>query len=243
MGSLDDLIAGKMGQLGWPLEAFVDLLLAAVAGGMVGLERELRGRQAGFRTNILVAVGSALVMIVSNRLAEKVWSTPLNRGVAITVDPGRIAYGVMTGIGFLGAGIIIQHRGTVRGLTTAAAIWCVAALGLAAGLGLYTLVLFATLLLVLALWVLDKFEKVLPKLRYREVVVRRLWVDGCIEDTVRRFKEAGVHLSEVSFKRTDDLRSVDIGARVSFFEKTLPFHLAERLEKDKTLQLLAVGEE
>src|SRR5688500_14996846 len=98
MGGFDDLISGKMGQLGWPLEAFVDLLLAAMAGGLVGLDRELRGRQAGFRTNILVAVGSALVMIVSNRLAEKGWSTPINRGVTIAVDPGRIAYGVMTGI-------------------------------------------------------------------------------------------------------------------------------------------------
>src|SRR4051812_9983920 len=103
MENLDHLITRKMHGLGWPLEAFAGLLLAALAGGMVGLERELRGRQAGFRTNILVAVGSCLVMIVSNRLAEKGWPSPGKPGVGITVDPGRIAYGVMTGIGFLGA--------------------------------------------------------------------------------------------------------------------------------------------
>ena len=243
MNGLDQIITETMHRLGWPLEAFLDLLMAAMAGGLVGLEREVRGRQAGFRTNLLVAVGSCLVMIVSNRLALHPWPSPENGGVNVSIDPGRIAYGVMTGIGFLGAGVIIHHRGTVRGLTTAAAIWCVAALGLAAGLGLYTLTLFATLLLVLALWLLDKFERMLPKLRYRDVVVRRLWVDGCIQDTVRRLKEAGVHVSDVSFKRTEDLRNVDVGARVSFFDRTLPYHLAERLEKDRIVQLVAIGEE
>src|SRR3954462_13102217 len=104
---LDSLITAKMHGLGWPGEAFVELLLAALAGGMVGLERELRGRQAGFRTNILVAVGSALVMIVSTRVAEHPWH-PSGPGVNINVDPARIAYGVMTGVGFLGAGLIVQ---------------------------------------------------------------------------------------------------------------------------------------
>ena len=243
MEHLDQLISLKMHQLGWPLEAFVDLLIAALAGGLVGIERELRGRQAGFRTNILVAVGSALVMIVSNRMAERGWPSPGKTGVQINVDPGRIAYGVMTGIGFLGAGVIIQHRGTVRGLTTAAAIWCVAAVGLAAGLSLYTLVVFATVLLVSALWALDRFERMLPKLRWRDVVIRRRWSTGCIEDTVQRLQDADVRVSDVSFKRTDDLRSVDIGARIAFFEKHLPYNLAERLEADKTLEVLALGEE
>src|SRR5687767_2930095 len=134
---LDTLITSRLHSLGWPAEAFVELLLAAFVGGMVGLERELRGRVAGFRTNILVAVGSALVMIVSNRVAFHDWTPPPGQNVEIQIDPARIAYGVMGGVGFLGAGIIVQHRGNVRGLTTAAGIWCVAALGLSAGLGLY----------------------------------------------------------------------------------------------------------
>src|SRR5690349_14405874 len=94
MEHLDQFITLKMHQLGWPLEAMFDLLLAALAGGMVGIERELRGRQAGFRTNILVAVGSAMVMIVSNRMADRGWPSPGKTGVQVSVDPGRIAYGV-----------------------------------------------------------------------------------------------------------------------------------------------------
>jgi putative Mg2+ transporter-C (MgtC) family protein len=243
MNGLDQFITERMHALGWPLEACVDLLMAALAGGLVGLEREIRGRQAGFRTNLLVAVGSALVMIVSNRLAMVPWHSPGAAGVNVNIDPGRIAYGVMTGIGFLGAGIIIHHRGTVRGLTTAAAVWCVAGLGLACGMGLYLLVFYTTLLLLAALWLLDRFERSLPKTRYRDVVIRRHWVDGCLEDTVRRLRDAGATVSTFSYKRTDDLRMVDIGARIFFTDKHLPFDLAPKLESDQTVELMSLGEE
>ena len=243
MNGLDHLITERMHQLGWPLEAFVDLIMAALAGGLVGLEREIRGRQAGFRTNLLVAVGSALVMIVSNRLAVHPWPSPGAAGVNVNIDPGRIAYGVMTGVGFLGAGVIIHHRGTVRGLTTAAAIWCVAALGLASGLGLYLLVFFTTLLLLGALWLLDRFERSLPKVRYRDIVVRRPWVEGCLEDTVRRLNQLGVTVSNLNFRRTDDLRRVDIGLRIAFTDAKVPYDLATRVEADRTVELLSLGEE
>src|SRR4051812_23603623 len=111
--------------LGWPTEGFFRLVLAAVMGGLVGMERELRGRQAGFRTNLLVCLGSALVMIVSVNFAIHRWQAQsANQGININIDPARIAYGVMTGVGFLGAGTIVQHRGSIRGLTTAAGLWC-----------------------------------------------------------------------------------------------------------------------
>src|SRR5438034_3757584 len=93
--------------LGFTGEALLRLLLSAIAGGLVGLERELRGRQAGFRTNLLVCLGSTLTMLVSLNFALHHW--PLNRGINLNIDPARIAYGVMTGVGFLGAGTIIQH--------------------------------------------------------------------------------------------------------------------------------------
>src|SRR5438094_10626683 len=98
--------------LGFTGEALLRLLLSAVAGGLIGLERELRGRQAGFRTNLLVCLGSALVMLVSVSFASKDW--PHRSGVNINIDPARIAYGVMTGVGILGAGTIVQARGAVR---------------------------------------------------------------------------------------------------------------------------------
>src|SRR3954471_8155702 len=104
----------------WPAEHVLRLLLAATAGGLIGIERELRGRQAGFRTNLLVCLGSALVMIVSVNFAIHRWQAQsANQGININIDPARIAYGVMTGVGFLGAGTIVQHRGSIRGLTTA----------------------------------------------------------------------------------------------------------------------------
>src|SRR5690242_21632505 len=105
--SLDHQLQHWAMQLGWPLESFLRLIVAAIAGGLVGLERELRGRQAGFRTNMLVCIGSALVMIVSAQVAVYDWPSHNKPGVNINVDPARIAYGVMGGIGFLGAGVII----------------------------------------------------------------------------------------------------------------------------------------
>src|SRR6476469_8249998 len=117
--SWDQHIRDWAASLGAPTEDLIRMALAVIAGGLVGLEREVRGRQAGFRTYILVCLGSAVVMIVSNELALHRWA-PQVQGVTISVDPGRIAYGVMTGVGFLGAGVIVQnHRGVVHGLTTA----------------------------------------------------------------------------------------------------------------------------
>lgn len=239
---LDTLITARLHGLGWPAEAFVELLLAAVTGGMIGLEREVRGRQAGFRTNILVAVGSALVMIVSNRIAFHDWPRAPDHHVNIVVDPARIAYSVMTGVGFLGAGIIVQHRGNVRGLTTAAGIWCVAALGLASGLGLYLLAIFGALLVIAALWLLDHFENYLPKAHYRNVVLRRPWVDGCVEDTVRRLERVKMRVAEISYRRSEDLRTVDIDARVSFFDKRSTWDLDAKVGSDGVVDVISVGE-
>lgn len=239
--NLDQILTSKFHGLGWPTEAFVELLMAGVAGGLVGLERELRGRQAGFRTNILVAVGSALVMIVSGRVAMHGWPTA-GAGVNINIDPARIAYGVMTGVGFLGAGLIVHHHGTVRGLTTAAAIWCIAAIGLAAGLGLYLLVFFATLLVVVSLWVLDYFERILPKVRYRTVILRRPWVDGCVADTVSRLEKVGMRVSNVRYQRSDDLRSVNIETLVSFSDPKSTWDLDQRVGPDGVVDVLSVSE-
>src|SRR5437763_9543341 len=138
MPSLDASLHNFLSSGSWITEAIVRLALAGLAGGAIGVEREVRGRIAGFRTNLLVCLGSALVMIVSTRMPfTDQWSTH-PPGVVINSDPARIAYGVMTGIGFLGAGAILHERGFVRGLTTAAALWCVTAIGLAFGFGLYT---------------------------------------------------------------------------------------------------------
>src|SRR3954467_3533462 len=120
LSHIDESMRAWAGGQGSATESILRLLLALVAGGLIGLEREVRGRQAGFRTYILVCMGSALVMIVSTAVAVFPWPSHGRPGVNINVDPARIAYGVMTGIGFLGAGVIVHQKNAVRGLTTAA---------------------------------------------------------------------------------------------------------------------------
>src|SRR5215216_273270 len=125
------------------------LALAAALGGAIGFERELRDREAGFRTHMLVCVGSALFTIVS----AYGFSAFLNSGdQVIRADPTRIAAQIVTGIGFLGAGAIIRQGMSIRGLTTAATLWVAAAIGIAAGAGYYSGAVAATLITLLALW-------------------------------------------------------------------------------------------
>ncbi|MBU0672450.1 MAG: MgtC/SapB family protein [Candidatus Margulisbacteria bacterium] len=135
------------------LTIVINLFVAFILGGIIGWLREKQGKSAGLRTHILVAVGSALFMQVS---AEMV----LVSGMA---DPGRIAAGIVTGIGFIGAGAIVQARGAVRGITTASSIWVVAAIGIASGSGFYVGAITATIIAWLTLDLLQKAEKKIIK--------------------------------------------------------------------------------
>ncbi len=131
-------------------EITVRLVLALVLGGLIGIERESMGRPAGFRTHILVSVGSALMMIVS----AYAFAEFMPGGY----EPGRIAAQVVSGIGFLGAGTIMREGANVRGLTTAASLWTVAGIGLTVGSGFYFAAILATVLVVLTLVVLNQLE-------------------------------------------------------------------------------------
>jgi putative Mg2+ transporter-C (MgtC) family protein len=127
--------------LGWP-HVLLRLSVAAVLGGAIGMERELRERQAGLRTHLVVCVGSALFTLVS---AYGFREFLVNGGSVVRADPTRIAAQIVSGIGFLGAGAIIRQGLSVRGLTTAATLWLVAAIGMASGAGYYSAAIIATL--------------------------------------------------------------------------------------------------
>jgi putative Mg2+ transporter-C (MgtC) family protein len=229
--------------LDWPTEVFIRLMLASFCGGLAGLEREVRGRQAGFRTYMLVALGAALTMIVSLSIAIQPWQPTTNPRININVDPGRIAYGVMTGIGFLGAGVIIQHKGSIRGLTTAASLWCIAAVGLAAGFGLYLTSIFSTLLIVAALWLLDYLEDVIPRQRYRTVTVRTAWEPRCISRTISHFRDNGFSVVDASFQRSSDLLYADVDLHIAFSNARKYFDFEATLaEETNDYQLLAAKE-
>jgi putative Mg2+ transporter-C (MgtC) family protein len=131
------------------LELVLRLALAAALGGAIGLERELREREAGLRTHLLVSLGSALFTVVS----AYGFHTFLNSGAnVVRADPSRIAAQIVTGIGFLGAGAIIRQGLSVRGLTTAATLWVVAAIGMACGAGYYSAAVVTTVLVIVSLW-------------------------------------------------------------------------------------------
>lgn len=132
------------------------LILAAFLSGLIGYEREVNGRAAGLRTTILVGVGSCLIMILSMYLQA------IYTGSA-DVDPARIAAQVVSGIGFLGAGTIIRYGSSVRGLTTAAGLWTVAAIGLAVGCGFYAAALMTTGIIFVVLVALSRLERIIRK--------------------------------------------------------------------------------
>ncbi len=133
------------------MQVIIRLLLSVVLASFIGMERQLHRRNAGLRTHILVSLGSCLIMLTSLYLFD-IYSSK------VPLDPARIAAGVITGIGFLGAGTIIRDREGVRGLTTAASLWVVAGIGLAVGCGFYRAGIFATVLTLVALFFLRYAE-------------------------------------------------------------------------------------
>lgn len=132
--------------------AAVRLVIGFVLGGIIGFERQSRRRDAGMRTFTLICVGSTAAMLIS------IW-IPQTYPTFLNGDPGRIAAQVLTGIGFLGAGAIIQNRGSIQGLTTAACIWVVAVIGLAVGAGMYIEASITTLVTLTVLLSMEKLEK------------------------------------------------------------------------------------
>jgi len=158
--SMTDIIAA------FRLDLVSKLVLAVLMGGAIGLERQLAGKASGLRTNILICLGSALIMDVSMNLGTSFGGERVG-------DPGRIAAQVVTGIGFIGAGTIMQARGAITGLTSAATIWTVAAIGLTVGAGFYVEALGATALVMIVLAGLGRIEyRLLRVERTHECTIR-----------------------------------------------------------------------
>jgi uncharacterized membrane protein YhiD involved in acid resistance len=239
MNAFDLFLQHHLSSLSWTVEVIFRLLIAAAAGGLVGAEREIRGREAGFRTHILICTASSLVMIVSIHLTRDPW-TDAGAKVHVSVDLIRIAYAVMTGIGFLGAGAILQSRGSVRGLTTAAAMWSVAAVGLAAGFGLYTLTIVSTILIVLTLWLFNYVGDAFPRRRYRSVKLRGPWTESCVADAVALFRGTGVGVIGTSFERQGAaLETVDIEVRLVYTNSPVYYAVERQLHRAGDFQLVS----
>ena len=156
---LPDTLAGSR-----ELAIAVKLLLAAIAGAIIGLEREKHGRPAGLRTHLLVALGACLMMVISESFPLKYAGADASG--ALRIDPARTAAQIISGIGFLGAGVILKEGVSVRGLTTAASLWMVAGLGMAFGMGLVVPAVVSTGIALVSLIFLQRLEQVLKKDRY-----------------------------------------------------------------------------
>jgi putative Mg2+ transporter-C (MgtC) family protein len=194
-------------------EVLLRIGLAAVLGGAIGIERELREREAGLRTHMLVSVGAALFTLVS-AYAWTDWRFSSESGIVF--DPTRIAAQIVTGVGFLGAGAIIRQGLSVRGLTTAATLWVVAAIGMATGAGYYAAAVITTVLVLFSLWPLRLLAYRLSE-RFRPEE-GRLAVDlpagASAVSVLEAVEGAGASVQSLEFEEEGDRRRVDMRVRI-----------------------------
>jgi putative Mg2+ transporter-C (MgtC) family protein len=180
------------------------LLVALAAGGLIGFERSFHGRPAGFRTHTLVCVASSALMLVT--MYQSHWYPEAFSG-RVTLDPTRMAQGIMTGIGFLGAGVIFKEGLTVRGLTTAASIWITAAVGVLAGIGFYFPVIITTVITLGTLSVFRWIEARVPAESYAHLQLCFPRETAMSESELRRFlSDHGFTIANLSYACTAQSR-------------------------------------
>ena len=179
------------------------LAAAAALGGVIGLERELREREAGFRTHMLVSVGAALFTLVS----AYAWGDfAFSQASGVTFDPTRIAAQIVTGIGFIGAGAIIRQGLSVRGLTTAATLWMVAAIGMACGAGFYWAAVIATAIALVGLGPLRLVSKRIGDRPHRRELKVELEAKASAAPVLSALEQLGVGISSFSITSAGDVR-------------------------------------
>ena len=209
------------------------LVVALGAGGLIGLERSYHGRPAGFRTHALVCVASSALMLVT--IYQSHWY-PESFAGRVALDPTRMAQGIMTGIGFLGAGVIFKEGLTVRGLTTAASIWITAAIGILAGIGFYFPLAITTVLTLLTLSVFRWIESWLPGDYYGHLEVRFSRGSAMPEEEFRRFlKEQGFSVANVSYRYSANAEFIEYRMVVRTSRAEDVKRLAESLETMKSV--------
>jgi putative Mg2+ transporter-C (MgtC) family protein len=212
------------------LETCLRLIAALVAGGLIGLERSYHGRPAGFRTHALVCLSTSLLMLVT--VFETRWFPALSQG-RVSIDPTRMAQGIMTGIGFLGAGAIIKDGLSVRGLTTAASIWITAAIGILIGIGFYGPATIASLLSLGTLSVFRWLENKLPVQFYAQLSVRFARDAALSEPEMRNLLAShGFRVANLHYHVENEAPG--------FFEYQMVIH-ASRAEKARLLTAALAG--
>lgn len=201
------------------------LVMAAVLSGIVGYEREFHGRAAGFRTHILLCIGSTLVMLTSIHIFEIY-------NARVPCDPGRIAAGVVTGIGFLGAGTIMHSKSSVRGLTTATSLWVVAGIGLAVGSGMYFASVATTVITMITLLFFSRMEHaMIRKDWYKTLIIEAHEGVNQIKGAREVLAEYGVRVTDFEVERSEDGTSMKLEIGVKLSTSRNDDHIVQEISK------------
>lgn len=193
------------------LEYFIRILLAGICGAIIGLERRKRFKDAGIRTHLILSIGCAVIMIVSKYAFSDV----------LDYDAARVASNIISGVGFLGAGVIFVKSGSVRGLTTAAGIWTTAAIGMAIGAGFYFLGIGVTILLVLLQLLLYRMVPALESIEVAELLIKAKRTPDILETIKAQLDKNNIYISTMKVKKLD---------------KELEIRFSVKVQKDHSMQ-------
>jgi len=212
------------------LEILLKILLSAILGGIIGLEREMSHKEAGLRTNILIAVGSTLLTILSFKFAI----------LAKNVDPSRIAAQIVTGIGFLGAGAIIQAKFSIHGLTTAASMWTVSAIGISVGSGYYLISFLITIFIIIILTFFKYISKIIEKQKKMFVYIIKIEDRASIFTEIKKIiTELGINYTSADFYKYKEGIEIEIlfsssqNKNEKFLERTLQLKGVNKITNEK----------
>lgn len=213
------------------LEPLQKLFLASTLGGLIGLERQIQGQKAGFRTQLIVCLGSALFTICSLKFYENFENLS---------DPSRMAAQIVVGTGFLGAGVIIKYRNYIRGLTTAATLWVVSAVGVAVGMGEYLIAIVTTLIVLINLMVLKKLEFLLPADRYSNIIITCSYNKEIRNFLDNLLKKINLNVEEYRENYLIEENKIEVLFTVKYKNRSHLMALIDELKKEKDISKLFV---
>ena len=193
------------------IEYFIRILLAGICGAIIGLERRKRFKDAGIRTHLILSIGCAVIMIVSKYAFSDV----------LDYDAARVASNIISGVGFLGAGVIFVKSGSVRGLTTAAGIWTTAAIGMAIGAGFYFLGIGVTIIVVLLQLLLYRLVPALESIEVAELLIKAKRTPNILENIKAELDKNNIYISTMKVKK---------------LEKELEIRFSVKVQKDHSMQ-------
>ena len=201
-------------------EMFLRIFISVICGGIIGFERSKRQKEAGLRTHIIVAAGAALIMIISKYGCLDIFTT-----YGINVDSTRIASNIVTGVGFLGAGVIFVRGASIKGLTTAAGIWTTAGVGMAIGTGMYSVGIYSTLLITLVQYALHKWTPISSSetLTTNEITVTLANTKDSLNDLLAYFESNHIYIHNFGISKNND-------------NNTITLKLSVRMLREATIQ-------